>query len=457
MSDIGGQDAHHGGNPESVDMVMAGSSDGESRDAGNLTSPSGVGSQKSKDAANRRCDMEDDSFARSSRHRSGNRNDHDDGRFELQDSRESYLNDTNHDSIQITREAASKSKNIIYVTNITPIATLEQMRILFSFVGDIVSIVMYQFEPTQDTNFKVCFIEYSQHSSVLVAQHLTNTVFIDRAIFVLPFNHSKIPPDKETAIKQGYDNTEYVTNFNDGVLTQVASGPGGAQIITTSDARLAASSLQTYPQLPINTDPTRVEEIRRTLYIGNLDSSLPPEQVLKFFNDMGEVKYIRIAGDETQPTRFAFVEFTNQASVANALLHHGFVLGSRSLKINHSNNPIVKPQPKLEIDDSSKRARDCRSAKDSKHHSSSSRNDGRRDRTRSYYDRRSPRDYRSSRRSRSRDRELSSRSRRSRSRDHRRSRSREDIHRRRSRSRESRKRRSRSRSDDGSRQKSRRR
>lgn len=370
-----------------------------------------------------------------------------------------------------SREPLSKSKNIIYVTNISPIVTLEQMKILFGFVGDIVDIKMYQFEsapsssaPGQsDTNFKVCFVEFTQHSSVLVAQHLTNTVFIDRAIFILPFKHSIIPPDRTTAIEQGYTDTEYVTKFNDGVLTQVASGPGGAQVITTADARLAASSLQTYPQLPINTDPTRVEEIRRTLYIGNLDSSLPPEQVLKFFNDMGEVKYIRIAGDENQPTRFAFVEFTNQASVANALLHHGFVLGSRSLKINHSNNPIVKPQPKLEIDDSSKRLQnymgaskttassDYRSLKESStksshhhlpsssshhhhhYHQSSRSGDSRRDRRRDY-------DYSSRRRSRSRDRHesSSSRSRRSRSREYTRRSSRSPVEtsRRRSRSRD---------------------
>ena len=47
---------------------------------------------------------------------------------------------------------------------------------------------------------------------------------------------------------------------------------------------------------------------------------------------MGEVKYIRMAGDETQPTRFAFVEFTDQSSVANALQYNGVIFGGRPLK-----------------------------------------------------------------------------------------------------------------------------
>lgn len=342
--------------------------------------------------------------------------------------------------------------NIIHVTNISPSASLEQVTTLFGSIGDIVDIALFHYDNSPETNFKVCFVEYSQHSSVLIAQHLTNTIFIDRALFILPYNKLKIPPDKETAQADGYGDTEYVTHFNEGVVTQIITGPGGAQVITTTDPRLTSLGLQSYPQLPINTDPTRLEEIRRTLYIGNLDSTLSPEQVLKFFNDMGEVKYIRIAGDDTQPSRFAFVEFTHQASIANALQYNGFVLGSRALKINHSNNPIVKPNIKLDIDSSAsaRKSRDNRStsrdggSRDGRHHSSS-----RRDRTRDrYYDRR--RRNSRSRRSRSRDRDVIPRHRRSRSRDHtsRRSRSRDDLTRRRSRSRDSRKRRSRSRSGE---------
>lgn len=349
---------------------------------------------------------------------------------------------------EITSVSADKT-NIIYATNISPVVTLEQLQTFFAFLGDILNISLYRFDKSPDANFQVCFVEFAELSSVMMALHLTNTIFIDRAIFVLPYDKSIIPPDKETAEELGYGQSEHVTSFNPEVSTQVSTGPGGAQVLVTSDSRLTAASLQQYPQLPINTDPTRIEEIRRTIYIGNLDSSQNPEQVLKFFNDIGEVKYIRVAGDETQPTRFAFVEFTHQSSVANALLHNGFVFGSRALKINHSNNPIVKPQYKLEIEDPTKfkmldsRSRDGRG--DSRQHSSHRRDRRGQDR---YYDRRmSPRERRSGR---SRSRERYSRSRRSKSRDRssRRSRSRDEIPRRRSRSRDSRKRRSRSRSSE---------
>lgn len=53
---------------------------------------------------------------------------------------------------------------------------------------------------------------------------------------------------------------------------------------------------------------------------------------MKFFNQIGEVKYVRMAGEESQPTRFAFIEFTDQSSVANALQYSGVVFGGRPIK-----------------------------------------------------------------------------------------------------------------------------
>lgn len=359
--------------------------------------------------------------------------------------------------------------NIVQISNIAPSASLEQMSTLFGFLGDIINIELYHSDQNSDTNFKVCFVEFAKPSSVLMAQHLTNTVFIDRALIVLPYNKPEIP-DKETALAS-VAGSNIANSFNCGFVSQAVSGVGGAQVITTIDPRLTALGLPQYPHLPVNTDPARIEEIRRTVYIGNLDSTIPPDQVLKFFNDIGEVKYIRVAGDDTQPTRFAFVEFTYQSSVANALQHNGHILGSRSLKINHSNNAIVKPQLKIEPEDVGKKARDSalrdrhQSSRYDRGHERTRERDrdrdrnysGDRDRSRErdhhrYRDRRiTPIRESKSRRSRSRERDISLR-RRSRSRDRssRRSRSREKSSRRRSRSRDSRRRHNRSRSRERS-------
>lgn len=51
---------------------------------------------------------------------------------------------------------------------------------------------------------------------------------------------------------------------------------GQQQVIATVDPEMAASGLPPYPPLPANTDASKVEEIRRTVYVGNI----PKEVIL---------------------------------------------------------------------------------------------------------------------------------------------------------------------------------
>ncbi|KAM9841499.1 splicing regulatory glutamine/lysine-rich protein 1 isoform 2-T2 [Aulostomus maculatus] len=129
-----------------------------------------------------------------------------------------------------------------------------------------------------------------------------------------------------------------------------------------------AASVHSQPPLMGNVDPSKIDEIRRTVYVGNLNSqTTTAEQLLEFFKQVGDVKFVRMAGDETQPTRFAFVEFVEQESVARALTFNGVMFGDRPLKVNHSNNAIVKP-PELtpqaaakELESVMKRVREAQS------------------------------------------------------------------------------------------------
>ncbi|XP_034565776.1 splicing regulatory glutamine/lysine-rich protein 1 isoform X2 [Notolabrus celidotus] len=116
-------------------------------------------------------------------------------------------------------------------------------------------------------------------------------------------------------------------------------------IVNRASATLdPAASSSGQPPLMGNVDPSKIDEIRRTVYVGNLNSqTTTAEQLLEFFKQVGDVKFVRMAGDETQPTRFAFVEFVEQESVARALTFNGVMFGDRPLKVNHSNNAIVKP------------------------------------------------------------------------------------------------------------------
>ncbi len=57
-------------------------------------------------------------------------------------------------------------------------------------------------------------------------------------------------------------------------------------MITTIDPRLTEMGLPQYPSLPGNVDPQRIEEIRRTVYVGNLDPTVTAEQLLNFFSQV---------------------------------------------------------------------------------------------------------------------------------------------------------------------------
>eukprot|EP00128_Syssomonas_multiformis_P017542 Colp12_sorted_trinity150504_noHs@5210 len=93
-----------------------------------------------------------------------------------------------------------------------------------------------------------------------------------------------------------------------------------------------------------NVDPNKVDEIRRTVYVGNLDVRVTPEQLLAFFGVCGEILFCRVAGEDAQPTRFAFIEFADLPSVNAALSLNGHDVARRPRKINHCKNAIVEPE-----------------------------------------------------------------------------------------------------------------
>ncbi|KAM6225266.1 splicing regulatory glutamine/lysine-rich protein 1 isoform 2-T2 [Rhynchocyon petersi] len=356
---------------------------------------------------------------------------------------------------------------VIQVTNLSSAVTSEQMRTLFSFLGEIEELRLY---PPDNAplafSSKVCYVKFRDPSSVGVAQHLTNTVFIDRALIVVPCAEGKIPEESKALSLLAPAPT--MTSLMPGAGLLPIPTPNPLTTLGVSLSSLGAipaaaldpniTTLGEIPQPPLmgNVDPSKIDEIRRTVYVGNLNSqTTTADQLLEFFKQVGEVKFVRMAGDETQPTRFAFVEFADQNSVPRALAFNGVMFGDRPLKINHSNNAIVKP-PEMtpqaaakELEEVMKRVREAQSfisaAIEPESGKSNERKGGRsRSHTRSK-SRSSSKSHSRRKRSPSKHRSRSHNRSRSRQKDRRRSKS---PHKKRSKSRERRKSRSRSRSRD---------
>ncbi|WKX96731.1 hypothetical protein Q1695_012851 [Nippostrongylus brasiliensis] len=338
---------------------------------------------------------------------------------------------------------------ILQVSNISVSATKDQIFTMFQYIGRIEELKVYPSDMniTSSTTSKCAFIKYDDDRAVEVGQHLTNTVLIDRAVVCAPYLQGVIP-DEATFTNSGGPVMAGQRQLPPHVTNKVQQLDDGSSVLLTVDPQMDALGLPAYPALPGNTDLAKVEEIRRTIYVGNLPKGVDGQVVLDFFNSyVGEVMYLRMAlGPETLPCDYAYIEFTNQTSVPIALQNNGVDFQGRPLRIQHSRVAIIKPQAKSadqaleEVEEAIRMGKSGRSR---------SRSPLRRRRTPSPSPRRKSRSPRR-RRSRSRSKSKERRRSRSKSRDRKRSRSRErkrsrSRERRKSRSRERRSRRSRSR------------
>uniref|UniRef100_A0A914HGU1 RRM domain-containing protein n=1 Tax=Globodera rostochiensis TaxID=31243 RepID=A0A914HGU1_GLORO len=226
---------------------------------------------------------------------------------------------------------------VLHINNISPFATKEQIQMLFSYVGRIEEFKIYPSDLSMGQNsqqLRFAYIKFEDERGVEVGQHLTNTVFLDRALTAMQSGVTALPGQRQLP--------PHISN-------QLQDMGEGQQMIMTVDPNLAALGLPAYPPLPPTTEPTKVEEIRRTVYIGNLPKGCDGEELLNFFNAcIGEVMYLRMAaGNDYLPCDYAYVEFSQQSSVPLALQNSDSLeFQGHPLRIQHSKVAIIKPQRK---------------------------------------------------------------------------------------------------------------
>ena len=88
------------------------------------------------------------------------------------------------------------SGKVIQITNVSPGATLQQIATLFGFLGTVTDIRMYPTEENPQIKVRLCYIKFESTEQCGVAQHLTNTVFIDKPIIVCLLYTSPSPRDR---------------------------------------------------------------------------------------------------------------------------------------------------------------------------------------------------------------------------------------------------------------------
>jgi arginine/serine-rich splicing factor 12 len=236
--------------------------------------------------------------------------------------------------------------HVLQIYNISTAATNDLIKQLFQHFGRIEEFQVYPVLITAQTTQKVAYVRYEKEKSVLVAQHMTNTVFFDRAIICVPTTTNTIP-DEETALLNSAGLGKRVLPAH--VTNKVEENEHGQKMLYTTDPTLTNLGLLPYPPLGAELDSEIVEQTRRTLYVGNLKKDVDPEDVVKFFNTIGEVMYLRMANiNEHHSCAYAYVEFTNQTSIPQALQNDGVEFQGQPIRIQHSRVAIVKPQQKTD-------------------------------------------------------------------------------------------------------------
>lgn len=83
------------------------------------------------------------------------------------------------------------------------------------------------------------------------------------------------------------------------------------------------------------------ENVRKTVYISDLDQQITEEQLATFFSECGTVVDCRVCGDPNSAMRFAFVEFQSAEGAVEALKMTGCDLGSSRVRVLPSKTAIV--------------------------------------------------------------------------------------------------------------------
>lgn len=92
---------------------------------------------------------------------------------------------------------------------------------------------------------------------------------------------------------------------------------------------------------------TLQENIKKTIYVSDIDQQVTEEALATLFNECGEVVDCRVCGDPNSAMRFAFVEFRDPTSAKNALAKSTYELGGSTVRVLPSKTAIVPVNTEL--------------------------------------------------------------------------------------------------------------
>jgi len=252
---------------------------------------------------------------------------------------------------------------VIQITNIAPQATRDQMHLLFQNIGKIEDLRLYP--SIRDASVQIqqrcCFLKFMDSGSIPLSLHMTNTVFIDRAIIVQPFINGDLPDEWSGLEFANASQQKGEKSLPANVTNEIDNG-----VLNTIDPGLDDAGLPKFPSLPGSTEAKIVEEIRRTVTVIDIDPSMNAQACVDFFGkNAGEVKYFRWCNKESDDRKIALLEFTDYGAVVPAMRLNDTIMGNNTIKVYYATQCITKPQTKSnemaqkEIEDAMKKVKEA--------------------------------------------------------------------------------------------------
>lgn len=215
------------------------------------------------------------------------------------------------------------SKKCVVVSNIQASVAPDIIQAFFGHVGPVVSARTLSFDPVSCT--KQFLVQFETPAQASAALALSGILLLEKPVLVTPGDSCAPRPSS----------------------TSSTGGKSEVEETTSAAAEITAKAKTEDPDAMLHTQ--KAEDVSRTIYVGNVASSVTQQQLTDFFSSScGAVNFAHIAGDDSRATRFAFVEFATKegASVALATMG-GRILQDRAVRVLQSNTPIVRPSPRM--------------------------------------------------------------------------------------------------------------
>lgn len=224
------------------------------------------------------------------------------------------------------------SETSLLVTNISPSLDEAHIRELFGECGTIEECSVVH----AGTPLARCSLTFATHNELKVALLLNNV-----ALGGLPLKLVAVSSAGEAVVA-------------DSASTAAAIAAAGRAAISGD-----ASSGATHAELVF---AQRADEVARTVYVGNLATSVGASTLKDLFSETANVSYVKMAGVSADNVAYAFVEFATVDDAVRARKLDGSLVSGKSIKVGPAANPIVKTLPSATAKVTSSKEKDRGSA-----------------------------------------------------------------------------------------------